>query len=73
LINYYLLYKLWSILEKYLNFCLFKFKKVVIIFIKILLAIIFGGGDFLVTLKPDSERALVPLPTFSYLSGEKIF
>ncbi len=36
LINYYLLYKLWSIhqqiLEKYLNFCLFKCKKVVINF-----------------------------------------
>ncbi len=48
-------------------------KKLLLIFIKILLAIVFGGGDFLVTLKPESERALVPLRTFSFPSGEKIF
>ncbi len=44
-------------------------KKVVFIFCRILPAVFFGGGEFLPTLKPNSERSLGPSPTFPFPGG----
>ncbi len=58
---------------KYRNFNLKSIKyscpKKVVIFAQILLAIIFGGGEFSATLKPHSERSLGPRPTFPFPGG----
>jgi hypothetical protein len=44
-------------------------KNVIIIFIEVLLALFFSGGELLASLTPDSERVLGPLPMFPCSSG----
>ncbi len=44
-------------------------KKLFLFFAKISPAIFFGGGEFLPTLTPNSERSLGPWPTFSFPGG----